>query len=134
MDFIQDWGLTAMVFTPLAGVALMWLFPRDAEGTHKSLALVASLVSAAFGVAVLADFDYDRTGQLQFSRVDEWISVINARYAVGIDGLSVPLVALTLLIVPLVIAYSWNHFPEPHNPKAFLSLICLLYTSDAADE
>jgi len=128
MDFIQDWGLTAMVFTPIVGVALMWLFPRDAEGTHKLLALAASLVAAGFGIAVLSDFDYDRTGDLQFARVDEWISVINARYAIGIDGLSVPLVALTLLIVPLVIAYSWNHFPEPHNPKAFLSLILVLHT------
>jgi len=128
MDFIQDWGLTAMVFAPLAGVALLWLFPREAEGTHKVLALLASLVSAGFGIAVLADFDYDRTGELQFTRADEWISVINARYAIGIDGLSVPLIALTLLIVPLVIAYSWNHWPEPRNPKAFLSLILVLHT------
>jgi len=128
MDFIQDWGLTAMVFTPLVGVALMWLFPRDAEDTHKSLALLTSLVTAGFGIAIFADFDYDKTGDLQFARVDEWISVINARYAIGVDGLSLPLIALTLLIVPLVIAYSWNHFPEPHNPKAFLSLILVLHT------
>ena len=31
-------------------------------------------------------------------------------------------------IVPLVIIYSWNHFPEPHNPKAFLILILILET------
>lgn len=128
MDFIQDWGLTAMVFAPLAGVAIMMLFPKDADDTHKVLALLTSLVTAAIGIAVLADFDYDRTGTLQFVRDNDWISVINARYLVGIDGLSVPLIALTLLITPLVIAYSWNHFPEPHNPKAFLSLILVLHT------
>jgi NADH-quinone oxidoreductase subunit M len=128
MDFIQDWGLTAMVFAPLAGVAIMMLFPKDADDTHKVLALLTSLVTAAIGIAVLADFDYDNTGSLQFLRDNEWISVINARYLVGIDGLSVPLIALTLLITPLVIAYSWNHFPEPHNPKAFLSLILVLHT------
>ena len=128
MDFIQDWGITAMVFAPLAGVALMMLFPKDADDTHKVLALLTSLVTAAIGIAVLADFDYDNTGTLQFLRDNEWIEVINARYIVGIDGLSVPLVALTLLITPLVIAYSWNHFPEPHNPKAFLSLILVLHT------
>ena len=33
-----------------------------------------------------------------------------------------------MLIVPLCIIYSWNHFPEPHNPKAFLALILLLET------
>ncbi|HEU5083753.1 MAG TPA: NADH-quinone oxidoreductase subunit M [Acidimicrobiales bacterium] len=128
MDFIQDWGLTAMVFAPIAGVALMMLFPKDAEDTHKWLALIASLVSAGLGIAVFADFDYDNTGTLQFVRNNDWIEVINARFAIGIDGLSVPLIALTLLIVPLVIVYSWNHFPEPHNPKAFLALILVLHT------
>ena len=128
MDFIQDWGLTAMVFAPLAGVAIMMLFPKDADDTHKVLALLTSLVTAAIGIAVLADFDYDDTGSLQFLRDNEWISVINSRFILGIDGLSVPLIALTLLITPLVIAYSWNHFPEPHNPKAFLSLILVLHT------
>ena len=128
MDFIQDWGLTAMVFAPLAGAAIMMLFPKDADGTHKVVAMLASLVTAAIGVAVLADFDYGDTGTLQFVRDNSWIDVINARYLVGIDGLSVPLIALTLLITPLVIAYSWNHFPEPHNPKAFLALILVLHT------
>jgi NADH-quinone oxidoreductase subunit M len=128
MDFIQDWGLTAMVFAPLAGVALMMLFPKDAEGTHKVIALGASLVSAAVGIAVFADFDFDDTGTLQFVKSTGWIDVINARYDIGIDGLAVPLIALTLLIVPLVIAYSWNHFPEPHNHKAFLALILVLHT------
>ena len=128
MDFIQDWGLTAMVFAPLAGAALMMLFPKEADGTHKSIALLTSLVTAAIGVAVLADFDYDATGTLQFVRDNEWIEVIKARYLIGIDGLSVPLIALTLLVVPLVLIYSWNHLPEPHNPKAFLALILVLHT------
>ncbi len=128
MDFIQDWGLTAMVFAPLAGVALMMLFPKEAEETHKLLAMAASLVSAGFGIAVFSDFDFDNTGTLQFVKSTGWIDVINARYDIGIDGLAVPLIALTLLITPLVIIYSWNHFPEPHNPKAFLALILVLHT------
>ena len=57
-----------------------------------------------------------------------WIDVINSRYIVGVDGISLPLLALTVFIVPLVIIYSWNHFPEPHNPKAFLILILILET------
>ena len=40
--------------------------------------------------------------------------------------MSLPLLLLTMLITPLVIIYSWNHFPEPHNPKAFLMLILVL--------
>lgn len=47
---------------------------------------------------------------------------------VGIDGMSLPLILLTMLIVPLCIIYSWDHFPEPRNPKAFLILILILET------
>ena len=33
-----------------------------------------------------------------------------------------------MVIVVLCIIYSWDHFPEPHNPKAFLILILVLET------
>src|SRR5205085_8877070 len=73
-------------------------------------------------------FDYDHTRSMQFLVDKPWIDVINSRFIVGIDGISLPLLMLTLFIVPLVIIYSWNHFPEPHNPKAFLILILILET------
>jgi NADH-quinone oxidoreductase subunit M len=126
--FLEGWGLSLMVFLPLVGAAVMLLIPKTEEQLLKVVALGASLAAAVFGVAVIADFDYDRAGELQFAVDHEWISVIKAHYLVGIDGLSLPLIALTLLVVPLCIIYSWNHFPEPHNPKAFLILILVLHT------
>ena len=77
---------------------------------------------------MIADFDYDQSAKLQFVVDHQWIEAIHSNYLVGIDGLSVPLIALTLLVTPLVIIYSWNHFPEPRNPKAFLILILILHT------
>jgi NADH-quinone oxidoreductase subunit M len=127
-EFLTDWGLTLMVFLPLAGALVMLLIPKAEEQMHKWLALLVSLAAAGVGVAVMADFDYDQTDRLQFVQDQSWIDVIHSRYLVGIDGLSVPLVALTLLIVPLCIIYSWNHFPEPRNPKAFLILLLVLHT------
>ena len=126
--FLTDWGLSLMVFLPLAGALLVMLLPKAEEQMIKVAALGASLASAAVGVAVLADFDYDSSETLQFVVNKTWIEVIHSNYLVGIDGLSVPLIALTLLITPLVIVYSWNHFPEPHNPKAFLTLMLVLHT------
>ena len=64
---------------------------------------------------------------LQFVVDKQWIPVINARYIMGLDGISLPLLALTLLVVPLCVIYSWNHFPEPKNPKAFLTLMLILF-------
>jgi NADH-quinone oxidoreductase subunit M len=127
-QFLSDWGLTIMVFLPLAGALVMLLIPRTEEHLHRTLALVVTLATAGVGAAVLADFDYNASETLQFVVNKPWIDVINARYAIGIDGLSVPLIGLTLLIVPLCVIYSWNHFPEPHNPKAFLILLLVLHT------
>ena len=65
---------------------------------------------------------------LQFDVNKNWIEVINSRYHVGVDGISLPLLALSSFISVLCVIYSWNHFPDPHNPKAFLALLLLLET------
>src|SRR4029453_5248209 len=127
-QFLADWGLTLMVFLPLAGALVMLLVPRAEENVHRWVALITTLATAGVGVAVMADFDYDASDKLQFVVNKAWIDVIHARYTMGIDGLSVPLVALTLLVVPACVIYSWNHFPEPRNAKAFLILILVLET------
>jgi NADH-quinone oxidoreductase subunit M len=126
MDSFKDWALTAAVFVPLVGMAIVMIIPKAEEGAIKLAALLTSLVTLAIGIGILADFNYDNTAKMQFQTDKEWIPVINARYHVGIDGISLPLLILTMVIVPLCIIYSWDHFPEPHNPKAFLALILLL--------
>jgi NADH-quinone oxidoreductase subunit M len=128
IDFLNSWGIALMVFLPLVGAAIMMVIPGQEEETHKLVALVASVASAAMGVLLMVNFDYDKTKDLQFLVDKRWIQVINARFTVGVDGISLPLVALTLLVVPLVIIYSWHHIPDPGNAKAFLMLILVLHT------
>ncbi len=127
-SFLDSWGVTAMVFIPLVGVALMMLVPEKEEELHKTLALLASLATGVVGALLLINFDYDASGVMQFTVDREWIAIINADYSVGFDGMSLPLIALTLLVTPLVIIYSWNHIPEPGNAKAFLMLMLVLHT------
>ncbi len=127
-DFLNDWGITAMVFLPLVGAAIMMLIPEREEESHKIIALAFSVASLVVGAYLLREFDYDNTRQLQFSVDATWIEVIKARYFVALDGMSLPLVALTLLVTPLVIIYSWNHIPAPGNAKAFLILMLVLHT------
>ncbi len=127
-SFLNDWGLILAVFLPLAGALVMMLVPKESENVHRQLALVTSLAAAVVGVLIMVNFNYDRAGKLQFVVDREWIELINSRFILGIDGLSIPLFALTLLIVPLVLVYSWDHIPSPGNPKAFLILILILET------
>jgi NADH-quinone oxidoreductase subunit M len=120
--------LTYMVFVPLVGALIMMLVPKSEEAAHKVLALATSLLAAGIGVYVLFNFAYDRAQAMQFDVNLPWITAINSRYIIGVDGISLPLVALTLFIVPLCIIYSWNHWPEPKDPKSFLILLLVLET------
>jgi NADH-quinone oxidoreductase subunit M len=128
MDWFDNWALTAAVFLPMAGALVMMLVPRDAEPGLKGIALVTTFATLAVGVYLIAQFDYDAADKLQFAVDKSWIDVINGRYHVGIDGISLPLLALSMLITFLCVIYSWDHFPEPHNPKAFLILMLILET------
>jgi NADH-quinone oxidoreductase subunit M len=126
MDWFDDWALTLVVFIPLVGMAVLLLLPRAQETAIKATALGTALLTAGVGVGILLEFDYDRAGELQFEANESWIDVINSRYHVGIDGIALPLLMLSILVVVACIVYSWDHFPEPHNPKAFLALVLLL--------
>lgn len=129
MNYDNDWVLSLLTFAPLAGALVMMAIPKADELLHKTIALAVSGGLLIFGtIYLLTEFDFDHADQMQFNFDTNWINVINSRYIVGIDGMSLPLILLTLLVVPLCIIYSWEHFPEPHNPKSFLILILILET------
>src|SRR5215210_6649985 len=120
--------LTAAIFLPIVGAALLALIPRSREDMLKALALLITLATTVIGVSLLFGFDYGDAGRLQYEVNHGWIDVINSRYHIGIDGISLPLLILSMVITVLCVVYSWDHFPKPHNPKAFLILMLLLET------
>jgi NADH-quinone oxidoreductase subunit M len=126
MNWFDSWALTLAVFLPAVGLVLVLATPKAQEQTVKVIALLTTLVTAGVGVGILAKFDYNASGRLQFVVNKEWINVIDARFHLGVDGIALPMFALSMLITILAVVYSWNHFPEPHNPKAFLALILIL--------
>ena len=127
-DFLNDWGLTLVTFVPIVGALVMLAVPAVDEHVHKRIALLSSVVALVIGALLMLEFDYGNAGALQFAVDQPWIEVINSRYILGLDGISLPLMALTLVVVPLCIVYSWDHIPDPGNPKAFFVLMLILET------
>src|SRR5215218_4492792 len=127
MDWFDNWALTLAVFIPVVGMVIVLLIPKAEEQLIKAVALLTTVLTGAVGIGILANFNLD-DGGLQFTANEKWIDVIHSRYHVGIDGISLPLILLTMLVTICCVVYSSNHFPEPHNPKAFLALILLLET------
>jgi NADH-quinone oxidoreductase subunit M len=115
MNWWDDWALTLAVFVPLVGMALVLVIPRAQEQAIKTAALLTSLVTLGVGIGILADFDYDHAGKLQYQVNKSWIDVINSRFHMGVDGIGLPLLILSMIIVVACVIYSWDHFPEPRN-------------------
>ena len=133
MDQLKDlnWLLTLGTFLPLVGVLLMLFVPKKDVDTSKTIALGTALATLAVGVVTALKFDYDQSEKLQFFTSNEWIKPIRATYTIGLDGISLPLYLLSMVITVLVMVYSWNHVPNPGNPKAFFILMLVLQTGMA---
>ncbi len=129
MDWFESgWGLSLIVFLPLVGAAIVLLLPRAQELAAKWVALLSALASFGVSIGAIFAFDFDVTEKFQLGTDLTWIPSIGSRFHIGLDGISLPLLMLSTFITVLVIVYSWDHWPEPHNPKGFLTLILILAT------
>jgi NADH-quinone oxidoreductase subunit M len=126
---LETWGLTAAVFLPVVGAGIIALTPKENEKAIKFFSLVFSGLPLLLGILLIGPFTRGSGMRLQVNA--PWIPSINARYHVGIDGISLPLLELTFLVTFLCMVYSLWHVPEPHNPKGFLALCLVLETGMA---
>src|SRR3954464_136266 len=97
--------LTILWVVPLLGALATAFGPRGALA--KQTALIASLVALALGVVAATQFDRDGSG-FQLTETHEWISAFGVHYALGLDGLGLLLVLLTVALVPIVLLAAWH--------------------------
>jgi NADH-quinone oxidoreductase subunit M len=131
MDWFENgWGLSLIVFLPVIGSVVLLAIPKAKETAIKWTALAFSVVALVLSVMLAVNFDYSAADTYQFGTAIDtsWIEAINANYHIGVDGISLSLVVLAAIITTLSIIYSWNHWPEPHNPKLLLVFVLLLAT------
>ena len=97
--------LTILTLVPLfAGFVLLGL-QSEKKSLARDLALTASLIALAIGGLIWNSFD-PRSPDLQFEQRLEWIPTLGVEYFVGIDGLGLLLVALTVIVTPMAILAS----------------------------
>ncbi len=125
------WALVVALFLPLVGAGALTLMPSSMDREIRRAGVAITAVGFALVVAITASFDYSRAGELQFTTDVPWITAIDARFSLGMDGISLPLFFLTSLLTLLCAIYTTKHLPSPGKPKAFLSLMLLLQTGMA---
>ena len=110
--------LTVAGAIPLAGAVVIGLTPgRSAPGSPadrrardllvKRIALVASLATLGVTIAMAVQF---KTGgpRFQFQQVYQWIPQFGVHYAVGVDGIALVLILMSVVLMPVVVLASWN--------------------------
>jgi len=127
MSWADDWGLSLATFLPALGVLVLMFLPNR-ESLLKITGTVFAGLALLAGILCAVRFDYGASDQIQLEVNSTWIESIGARYHVGVDGMSLPLLLLSLLVCFLCMIYMWWHIPEPGKTKALFALVLLLET------
>ena len=116
-----------LVLTPLIGLVLVGLLPVRAGGRPgeaiRWVTLGVTVLTLGLAVGLWASFDHTAGGPQFVDRV-AWLPTVGTQYAVGVDGISLPLVLLAAFLVPLCVLGSWRSIAT--NVKAFMMLLLLV--------
>jgi NADH-quinone oxidoreductase subunit M len=95
--------LSASIFVPLAVAVVLLLARRLGERSARLLAVGAAAVPLA--LMVVAWVRFDGTGGFELVESVPWIPTLGVGYKVGVDGVSLPLAAMSALLFVVAIAY-----------------------------
>ena len=120
--------LTSMGLLPLIGAGLIALLPATNAKLVKQSALLVSVLVAALGITMTVGFDRGVMG-FQYVERYSWIPSLGISYQLGVDGISLILILLSVLLVPIVILAGWNESEGGRfSVKTFYILILVLET------
>ncbi len=109
-----------LILWPLiAAIILFILRPKNA----KALALTAAVIE--LGLSLYIAFKFNKADlSYQFVMHKYWIKSLGITFYAGIDGISLPLVLLTTVLVPFIILATFGH--EYEKSHTFYGLILMM--------
>ena len=115
--------LSIITFLPLVGALAVMLVPtRSAMPWARRVTAAFMTADLALVVYLLTQYDLT-TSKMQFLERVPWIPALDINYTMGVDGLSVTMVALSALLSLIVVFGSWSN---ADRPKTWFVLLLLL--------
>lgn len=99
--------LTLLGLLPLVGALAVAITPKEKVQLAKIIALATTVIVAIAGILLTVSFDISDTS-LQFVESHEWIPAFGIKYALGVDGIALVLILLSVLLAPIVVLAGWN--------------------------
>src|ERR1700677_3511204 len=131
--------LTIAGAIPLLGsivVALVPRAPRDSapgdiearDRLVKVLALVFSVATLGWVIAMATQFNTSGS-RFQLTEQYSWIPQFGVHYALGVDGIALVLIGMTVVLMPVVILASWHDADgAKRSPQIYFALMLVLET------
>lgn len=117
---MTDYLLSLIIFTPACAALLVSLLPKSQIQLIKVVALVATLIQLFLSAVLFIGFDGAAqpdswSSAFQFVESHSWINLklgnyghLRIDYLVGVDGISMPLVVLSALLLVVGVISSWK--------------------------
>ena len=99
--------LSVLIWLPIAAGIVVLLLGDKNIGAARWVALLAAIATLIVSLPLLAHFN-SATADFQFPEKLAWIARFHSYYALGLDGISLPLVVLTAFITIPVIIAAWT--------------------------
>lgn len=99
--------LSAIILAPVVGAFIMLFIKEDDLKSLRLLALASASVSLALSLWIYIKYD-QALGGLQFLEDIVWIESFGINYSLGVDGISLPMILLTALVMFTGIFASWT--------------------------
>jgi NADH-quinone oxidoreductase subunit M len=115
--------LSLVTFLPLVGALFIATLNREAHQNARWIALWTTLLTFLVSLPIWMAFDRTNPG-FQFVEEVRWLGQFN--YKLGVDGISMPFVLLTTLLMPLCILASWEAIEE--RVKEYMIAFLLMQT------
>jgi NADH-quinone oxidoreductase subunit M len=119
--------ISLLIFTPLVVAAVALLVPARSAGLFRWLALGASVIQLVVTLFMLINY---QGGALQFIEQQNWITLelgtwgtLKAQYFVAVDGMSLPLVVLSVVVMLIATVASWG---VDKSVKGYFVLLLIL--------
>ena len=112
--------LTPLLLIPLLGAIAIVLYPKPQAS--RAIATVFSLLSLGWSLYLLRQFDLT-SSELQFVEFHPWVKPLGLNYSFGVDGLSLPLLALNGLLSAIALHTSRDNLERSRLYDCLILLV-----------
>jgi NADH-quinone oxidoreductase subunit M len=114
--------LSVIVFIPIVSALVLLLLKPEQKKTIRVIALTAALLTLFLSIWVYFAYDKSSAGY-QFIEKYNWMPMLGISLHFGVDGLSLPLVLLTGIVMVTGVMISWGIEDRPREFFAFLFIL-----------